>query len=153
MEIKIELKNVEPRPIASIFEKVKARQIPRLFPKLIMEVIGFLENNKIKPFGAPLAIFYNWDKGKGEMEVGMPIAEPIIPEGRISASEIPGGKVVYVLYIGNLRKIKTIYDKMQGWIKDNNYSYSNIWWEVYLTDPRVEPDQNKWQTEVNLLLE
>jgi len=153
MNDKVELRELESQPIASIKKKIKAWQIPKVFPKLMMKLFSFLEEKRIQPIGAPLAIYYGFEKGKGEIEVGMPISESITPEGEIESSNLPGGKTAYYIYTGKLRKISKIYDIMKEWIQKEGYKYTNIWWEVYLTDPHKEPDQNKWQTEINLLLE
>jgi effector-binding domain-containing protein len=148
----IELKEIKPQTIASIRLEAKVRQISTLFPKLLKEILVYLEESDIQLIGAPLALFYNWKKGKGEIEVGVPVIKPITSNERIKASETPGGKVAHVLYIGKLRKIGPVYKMMKQWTEVNGYTLSNVWWENYLTDPQVEPDQNKWKTEINLLL-
>ena len=153
MNYNVELKTVKPQLIASIRKDVKARNIPRLFPKFLIEIFGYLNKNNIQPVGAPVAIYYNFEKGKGEMEVGMPVSNPITPEGQIGQGKLPGGKTAYLLYVGNMRKIKPAYDAIETWIEKNGYGYTNIWWEAYLTDPNQEPDRNKWQTEIYLQLE
>lgn len=152
MIYKVELKKFEPQPIASIRRKIKARQIPKLFPEFMKKIFGFLNENRIHPKGAPIAIFYDFKKGKGDVELGIPISKPINSEGEIISSFVPGGKAAYLLYTGHIRKISRAYDAMIDWIKKNGFQYTNIWWEVYLTDPYEVPDRNKWQTEIYLLL-
>ncbi|MBY9018637.1 MAG: GyrI-like domain-containing protein [Candidatus Lokiarchaeota archaeon] len=152
MDIKVELREIKPQPIASIRTLVKVRKIPKVFPELVKELINFLETTGKPLIGAPLAIFTNWKKGKGEMEVGIPVSEPFKSIGNIKSSELPGGKVAYVLYIGHLRKIASIYERMKNWAVGNGYEPKNIWWEVYLTNPSLESDLNKWKTEVYLLI-
>lgn len=153
MDYKVDLKELEAKPIVSISEEVRNLKIPFVFPKLMKEIFAFLEKAEIKPIGAPLAIFTDWKRGKGKIKVGIPVDEKINSNVRISASQTPTGKFAYTLYIGKLRKINSVYKTMKDWIKINGYTYTNLWMEVYRTDPNNEPDQNKWETEVYLLLE
>ena len=77
MGYKIELKKLEAQPIVSISEEVRALKIPFVFPKLMKEIFAFLDNAEIEPKGAPLAIFTEWKRGKGKIEVGLPVEEEI----------------------------------------------------------------------------
>lgn len=153
MKINVELKELEPQSIVSITETIKVREIPKTFPKLIMEIMKFLNKENNEPIGAPLAIFTDWDNGQGKIEAGFPVRKAIKTTGKIVNGELPSGKAAYVLYKGHIRNIAPVYKIMKEWIMKEGYSYSNIWWEVYLTDPHVEPDMSKWETEVYLLLE
>ena len=152
MNYKVELKEFKPQPIASIRRKIKARQIPKLFPEFMKKIFGFLNEKGIQPIGAPIAIFYDFRKGKGEVELGIPISKPVNSEGEIIFGTVPSGKAAYLLYTGHIRKISRAYDAMKNWIEENGFQSTNIWWEVYLTDPNEEPDRDKWQTEICLLL-
>lgn len=153
MSYEIEVKEIKSQPIASISAETTIKKIPRKLPKFFKKIMKYLNKNEIQTIGPPVAIYRNFSETKGQVEVGFPIREQIPPKGNIKNSQCPSGKVAFLLYTGGYDKISFAYDAIQDWIKKNSFDYTNIWWEAYLTDPHQEPDQNKWKTEIYLLLD
>ena len=82
------------------------------------------------------------------MEAGIPVKAAITGRGRIQAGELPAGKVVSAWHLGPYHKLQESYGKLEAWLKEHKHSSRGGAWEIYWTDPGLEPDQRKWCTQI-----
>jgi effector-binding domain-containing protein len=128
------------------------------------EVGAWLASRNIKPSGAPIIRYLSTDMAnKMDIEVGFPVASPVKAAGRVSAVTLPAGRYAVLTYTGSYRG-KGLYKAtvvLLEWAEQNHITWQKKvidhvdWWdarfESYLTDPAVEPDPKKWQTELIFL--
>jgi effector-binding domain-containing protein len=101
---------------------------------------------------------------KLDIEVGVPVANAVSGDDRITAGVFPAGQYATFLYTGPY-KGKGLFKAtvaLLEWAKENNIVWQTStldhveWWggriEFYLTDPEEEPDSKKWQTELAFLV-
>jgi effector-binding domain-containing protein len=58
------------------------------------------------------------------------------------------GKALKVSYFGDYSKVQPAYDDLMQYVTEKDLIISGTPWEVYITDPMVEKDTSKWQTDV-----
>jgi hypothetical protein len=99
-------------------------------------------------------------EGDMEIEYGVCVEEPMAGDGRIQPGSLPAGRYVSLIYSGSgLQGNKALIQ----YIRDNNLPIDR-WdtpqgdnfrcrFEMYLTDPKVEPRKTKWDIEVAFKLE
>lgn len=146
---------------AAIRARIPMREMPSL-PPLWGEVFGWLASKGIEPAGAP---FWNYRvvdmENTMEIDVGVPVAAPVIGNERMIADVLPAGQYVTALYTGNVmddglmratgdllewaRKNGVVWDKWQSGATGEGWK-ARV--EFYLTNPDDEPDLDKWETEL-----
>jgi effector-binding domain-containing protein len=87
-----------------------------------------------------------------EVLVGFPVAEPITPDGDVTSFELPGGRAVVGLHVGDYESLASTYADLQTWAANEGLVLGVRMWETYLTDPSAEPDPSKWQTRITWML-
>jgi effector-binding domain-containing protein len=130
-------------------------QIPVLFE--------WLDANGVTPAG-PLYFRYRVIGSMDEpfeIEVGIPVLETAESSGPVMAGVIPGGAYATVVHRGHPDGIVNTCEKLETWAADQGIEFAvehrqdkDIWagrFEFYLTDPDVEPDRSKWETEIAYL--
>jgi len=127
---------------------------------LVPEVYGRLGRRRIVPAG-PLFYRYRVIGGMDvpfELEVGVPVPEPIEPDGRIIPGSIPPGRYATLTHHGHPDGLFDAITALQEWGTAQGITWdirreggTEIWggrFEFYLTDPAVEPDMTKWSIEL-----
>jgi len=147
------------RPYISIPIEVTSKEWGKA-NALVEEIFAWLGEKGVQPSGAP---FYRYlvigDTEKDfKLEVGVPISGPIFGDDRVITGSIPGGKYATLVHIGRPDRISSSFNILEEWAKENGIEWDNqmegeeeVWggrFEYYLTDPAVEPDLEKWSTEI-----
>jgi effector-binding domain-containing protein len=86
------------------------------------------------------------------------IAAPVAGDDRVTVGVLPAGRYVTTRHVGHPSTLMAAtaalleWAAAQGLTWDVSASPSGERWgarlEIYLTDPRVEPDMNRWETEL-----
>jgi effector-binding domain-containing protein len=97
-----------------------------------------------------------------DIEIGVPVADAVADgEGPVQAGILPAGKYATLVYTGiangyeaNAALIAWGMNEGLKWDSygDEKGEVFGARYESYLTDPAVEPDQTKWETEVAIRL-
>jgi len=126
------------------------------------ELFGWLEANGVTPAGAPFIKYNLIAMPELELEFGVPTAETVAAGGRVVAGALPPGRYAKVTYWGGYDNLMDVNAVLIGWAKEKGLRWdaaespagdrfaSRL--EIYETDPKREPDKNKWQTEVAIKL-
>jgi len=108
----------------------------------------FLKSQNLSPTGNPVAVFHNYSNRILDIEAGLPVTSLIlVPEG-LSCSEKADQKTVMIKYIGSYEMISTAYKALQAYINNNELEVNGPGWEEYITNPTIEADSNKRQTNI-----
>jgi hypothetical protein len=94
-----------------------------------------------------------------EIDVGVPVAAPLTGDNRIIADTLLAGRYATLIYTGPYEGLMQATADLLAWADKKGIVWDK-WaagsegegWrariESYLTDPRLEPDSTKWQTEL-----
>jgi effector-binding domain-containing protein len=144
----VEEKKVEAMHVLTIKATCTQEEISQKLGELYGEMVMNMQKNKLEYAGHPFAIYHKYDPKAIELEAGIAINKPGKSSGRIVAKEMKAGPVAMISHFGPYEGTYNAHMHMDKWLKDNNKSVSGSPWEVYITDPGVEKDPNKWLTEV-----
>lgn len=113
-----------------------------IYGQALGEVMGKIEEDGLTPAGMPFAVGLNWDEEAGTYDIliGMPVAE--------GGETYGGGKVVRADFYGYYDGVGAAHLAADEYIAANSLEVRGAPWEVYVTDPGMEPDTAKWLTEV-----
>jgi effector-binding domain-containing protein len=134
-----------------------------VLPALWGGVFAWLASQGIAQAGAPFIRYLTTDMSqKLDLEVGVPVAQPVPGDRRISTGVFPAGRYVVAVYNGPYEGLIHATAEFLDWAKKNHIIWQTTlidkteWWEgrveFYITDPAAEPDPQKWQTELAFLV-
>ncbi|MFD3435932.1 GyrI-like domain-containing protein [Streptomyces sp. NPDC058685] len=123
------------------------------------ELIAWLTGQGVEFAGAPFFRFNSIDmEGESEVEAGLPVDSLPEPEGDIRVGMLPAGRYATVTHVGHPDQLFDVITALREWATQEGLVWdmrevggSELWGcrlESYLTDPRVEPDMNKWEMEL-----
>jgi effector-binding domain-containing protein len=154
------------QPYAAIAVKVTMAELGSgIVPRLLDEVAAWLKEQGQVPAGPELIRYRVIDMERElEVEIGLPVARPLAGNGRVTTNVLPAGRYGTILYTGPYEGpgLVEANGALIQWARDRGVVWDN--WqdergdvfgsrvEHYLTDPEVEPDSSKWQTEVAIRL-
>ena len=112
----------------------------------------------ITPVGPPFLKYDVIDMaGALQVRVGFPSAD-VAGEGEVVAGVLPAGRYVSVVHTGPPASLVAATRELLAWAAAEGLRFDvtptgagDAWGarlEVFLTDPRVEPDIERWQTEM-----
>jgi effector-binding domain-containing protein len=126
-------------------------------------VFAWLGAHGIEPAGAP---FFKYDvidmARRLEVEAGVPVAAVPAADGTVVAGVLPAGRYVTATHIGHPDRLIDSTAELLAWAAGRGLKWDMVetpegerWGcrlEFYHTDPAVEPDLNKWETELAVRL-
>jgi hypothetical protein len=152
-EDRVTLVDVAPRRTAVIADTVAWEEFPQLWRPMLDEVYVFVR--RCPEFaaaiqGTPGPHWTNVMLYRGEapnVEVGVLAPSAFAPEGRIVASELPGGRAATATHAGDPGKIGETHDAVRAYLREHELAASGVLWEVY-----GHPEDDIFTTEVFHLL-
>jgi hypothetical protein len=128
-----------------------ADRLPRVF--------GWLGERGIEPVDAPFFRYNVIDMERElEVEAGVPIATAVFGEGEVFGGVLPAGRYATVTHVGHPDELVGVTAGLLDWAagKALRFDMTNLprgqrWvcrLELLQTDPSVEPDMHKWQTQL-----
>ena len=98
---------------------------------------GYLEKQKIKPSGQPLAIYTQLADTGFHYQVGIPIAEAPKnpPRGDLAVGKSPSGKTLKFVHRGSYDSMDTTYEAITNHLDEKRLETEDIYIEEYVTDP------------------
>ena len=147
------------KPYAAIAAHVTMQNIADVVPPLNGEVFGWLAQRGVTPAGPPFWKYNVIDMQRGiEVEAGVGVAAPVEGDGRVQSGVLPAGRYVTVRHVGHPATLATVTGALLDWAAANGLTWDvtpspagDRWacrLELYLSDPRSEPDMNRWETQL-----
>lgn len=131
---------------------IPREQIQQEMGPAIGEVMGAVAAQGIGPIGPVFSHHFKMDPRLFDFEVGVPVAKPVTPTGRVQGSELPAAKVARTIYRGPYEGLGAAWGEFCNWVSANGHTPGEGLWERYLAGPESSPDPTQWQTELNMPL-
>ena len=151
------------QPYVAVETVLTMKEIGAVAGKLLGEVFGWAAGHGLAPAGAPFLKYNVIDMKRGlEIEFGLPTANLVTGDDRVIAGKLPAGRYASLKHRGPYDQLSNANSALLDWIKEQGLSMDVTGspqgdrfacrLEVYLTDPAVEKDPQKWETEVAIKL-
>lgn len=134
---------------AYIHLTVPRRDMPEVMGPAIAELMSTVAEQGVQVAGAVFAHHLKMDPKTFDFEVGVPVAAPIAPSGRVEAGERPDTAVARTVYHGRYEGLPDAWGEFQDWVENSGHSWAPDIWECYLVHPDSDPDPANWRTELN----
>ena len=150
MTYEIHLREVAPQPAAVVHGRTAWADIGSFVPAALMEVFGVAGGQGIRFAGPAFAVYHSAHATEEdvELEVGMPVAEPIEPAGRVQAAVIPGGLVAATMHSGRYEEVAPAYRSLGEWVQEHGHETAGPPREIYLVGPDQVKDPGAYRTEI-----
>jgi effector-binding domain-containing protein len=144
------LETLTAQPTASIRLEIDATQVSAMLAALFPEIGRVVSEQKIEMTGPPYSRYHVIDtaRGKIDFEAGIPVKTPIEARGRVKPSELPAGRTGTTWHVGSYHQLQEGYDRLAAWTKSEKLVARGGFWEIYWTDPGLEPDPSTWRTQI-----
>jgi effector-binding domain-containing protein len=146
------------RPYVGLAGTVTMSTIGRIADKL-PSVFAWLGARGIEPAGAPFFKYNVIDMDADlELEAGVPVAHAVESDGEIIAGVLPGGRYATVTHVGHPDGLYGATSALLRWAESEGLRWDRDgqrWGcrlEVYRTDPAIQPDMDKWETDLQFRL-
>jgi effector-binding domain-containing protein len=134
---------------AVIHITVPRDQIQQVMGPAMMEVIEAVKAQGIGPTGPLFAHHFGMTPGIFNFEVGVPVAAPVKPSGRVKPSEIPAAAIMRTVYTGPYEGLGEAWGDFQDLVEAEGRTLGPNLWERYLAGPESSPDSATYRTELN----
>ena len=149
------------QPYVAIRTQVAMQELGTVIPPLLGEVFAWLGKQSLAPAGAPFIRYLVIDMATElDVELGVPVADAVPGDSRVSAGVLPAGRYATLIYAGPYEGdgLMQANAALLAWGKEQGLTWDaqvtergdafSARLESWLTDPGEEPDSAKWQTEV-----
>jgi effector-binding domain-containing protein len=147
------------QPYVAIKSVVRREEIGGTAGGLFGEAFGWLAGRGLAVAGAPFFRYLAIDMEHGlEIEFALPTAGRVPGDDRVLAGVTPAGRYASLIHRGPYEQLYDANVALGEWIKEQGLNVEVVKspegdkfgcrLEIYLTDPGVERDPEKWETEV-----
>ena len=147
------------QPYVAIRTQVTMADLGTVVPPLNQEVFAWLGGRGVATAGAPFWKYNVIDMaGELEVEAGVAVAAAVAGDGQIMAGVLPAGRYATLTHVGHPSELMAATKDLLDWAAEQGLSWDvtssengDRWacrLEIYLTDPRQEPDMSKWVTQL-----
>ena len=141
----VEIQQLEPQPTLIIRATIPIDTLPAEVGERIPALISYIRQRGAHPAGPPFVRYHTFGEGETDMEVGIPVKELVAEEGRIIASELPGGPIISTWHYGPHDALGQAYARLQAWLDEQGREPDGPTWEVYhWIDPNATFDPSTW---------
>lgn len=144
---KIEIRALVPKTTATVREEISFDDLSETLGRMYRAVNAAIANQGVEPSGSPFARYHTFGTTI-DLEAGLPVKTAIEEEGEVKPSQLPGGPAAMAVHAGPYEGLRATYDAISSWMERAGRQAGGPPWEIYLTDPSVEPDPNNWLTQV-----
>lgn len=121
--------------------------LPAWLAGVFSTVSAYLRETGITPTGPPFARFALLGHAAAA-EAGFPVPTEVAGDGLVEPSTLPGGPAAVTTHLGRYEDLDNAHLVVRSWLHENDYVTTGPHWEVYRTDPLLEPDPTRWRTDV-----
>ena len=142
MESKIELKNLEAKPVLSVRLETPVEKLPGLINDSYRRISDYLTELGETPADAPFAAYHRLDVQSLDIELGVPVSKSLPGRDDIKAGETYSGDAVVYLHEGPYTDLKPVYQKLFDWIGENGCTPKGLYYEYYFNSPGDVAEKN-----------
>lgn len=137
------------QPAAVIRLTVPRTHIQTVMGPAMAELMATLASQGIAPAGPMFSRHFRIDPEVFDFAVGIPVAAPVTPSGRVQPGELPAATVLRSVYRGPYEGLGAAWETFCGLVAASGQQPAPGFWECYLSGPESSPDPATWATELN----
>ena len=136
MNYDMHIEQLQPTSAAVVVEVTPIAGISSFVGEAFGLVMAELQRQHASPCGPPFAR-YRMMGDRFEVSAGFPVVRSIATAGRVVPIELPGGRAVVTMHVGQYSEVKAAYDAIMAWLPGQQLEPAADPWEFYLDGPEV----------------
>ncbi|MCX6250716.1 MAG: SRPBCC family protein [Bacteroidetes bacterium] len=148
---KIEEVKIDETMALIVMDSAGPKNYSQVFAKGYMEIGMLMKANGLRQVGPAFARYLKYDTVSmlSVMDFGFPVDKTIEKgKGRVRFEKFPAQQVMMAYYHGPYDKTGPTYWALEQSIKESGKQISGAPVELYVTDPMMEKDTAKWETDI-----
>ena len=137
------------QPAAVIHLTIPRSEMMKAFGPAAGELMKELAAQGLKPAGPLFAHHLKMSPDIFDFELGVAIAAPVKPTGRVKPGELPAARVAHTVYTGPYEGLPGAWGEFVAWMKANGHEQADDLWEVYTVGPQSTSDPAGWRTDLH----
>lgn len=144
----IELTKIPARILITIRDTCRTDEINTNLGSCYKRLMEYINTHKLTITGPPVCFYHHLNDSLADIEPALVVDRIIDGNSFVSFQETPQIKVVKAVYFGNYDKISEAWAVVETFIQQRQLEPAGPPWEEYITDPMIESDTTKWQTNI-----
>ena len=139
----IEVKSMKPDiSVALRMTAVSMEQISAVTTEGYAKLMELLAREGKGIAGAPYLAYMNGnaDFSQFDVELGIPVAEPVSAQGEFFMSKNCEGKAICAMYKGAYKEIDAAYIALMDYAKENSLESTGVYYDYYISNPADTPE-------------
>jgi effector-binding domain-containing protein len=124
----VSVKTVAAQPTAVIAAATTWAEFPTLWPTLLDEVYAFVRSGGATQDGHNVMLYRD---DVPNVEVGVQVAGPFEPTGRVVPSVLPAGEVASTMHGGPYDALEEAHVALKAWCQSHRRTLTKVRWEIY----------------------
>lgn len=113
------------------------------------QIVAYMNANNIDFAGMPLTQWFTFDEtGTSIYTAGIPVASGTAAGDGMEIVTIPAGSAYKYVHMGAYEETEAAHNAINQYMYSTGNLPTGAPWEIYVTDPGMEPDTSKWVTEI-----
>ena len=124
----VSVKTVAAQQTAVIAAATTWAEFPTLWPTLLDEVYAFVRSGGATQDGHNVMLYRD---DVPNVEVGVQVAGPFEPTGRVVPSLLPAGEVASTVHRGPYDALEEAHVALKAWCQSHRHALTKVRWEIY----------------------
>lgn len=120
--------------VLSIRTNINFNDYPNTAEESYKQIMKYVELNGLLLSGGPFVCYHNADLENLDVEIGFPVAKPVLGNNEIVGYTIPVQKVVSGISLGPYEEDDPLMIEIINWIKEHGYEQQGKIYNYYLND-------------------
>lgn len=133
---------------AAVRSTIPMTEITGFFDRSFAMLAAVLAEQGRTPSGPAYARYFGIPGDTVDVEVGMPVAEPVRRSGDVYPTALPAARVAHVVHEGSYERLSDSWRGLWEWIVAGGHEAADEMWEIYTTEPSPDVDPTTLRTDL-----
>ena len=141
--LNIEIINKEAEIAAAVkYEAAEFTKMAEIMAEGYQKLMAYAAKCGKQMAGAPYCKYTNGsaDFMKWDIELGIPVSEPLPEQGEIYMSETCAGRAVTAMHKGAYKEIDKTYTVLMAYLAENKLESTGVYYDYYISNPADTPE-------------
>jgi len=137
MDYEVSLQTVAACRTAVVAQATTWAEFPRIWRPMLDEVYAFIRAGGAVQRGQNIMLYRD---DVPNVEIGVQVAGPFVPAGRVISSSLPAGEVAVTMHRGPYEQLGAAHQAVMAWCAARGHRLQGTRWEIYgdwADDPAV----------------
>jgi effector-binding domain-containing protein len=142
------IRTLIPQPVMSIRGWTTVADLSKAIGERLPAVWRYVREGGGMIAGPPFTRYHSIERERVDLEAGLPVRSALPAKGEIRPGELPGGDAAVATHVGPYEGLPATGAALAKWVEGRGRIAAGPSWELYVTDPGMDPNPATWRTEI-----